>query len=220
MQSPAAKDIRARWIRKRIRSGGEEDDRIEIENIEAVKSITDQEIVDSSEDSSDSTVTEDKKESSRSGCDLIQVQEETELSALRIDVGEVSSSDDSSPSTSSSSTGGSDKSDISSSSSSSDSTRSVYFDSEDLDVTTTTSSMNKSPICDGKRDGLKSVTPSGRCLDRTRGSMNTSQWIRTRIFHLRGIRILNRSRKMKGRHLRRIRKLLLHSVLRLLLHTL
>jgi hypothetical protein len=63
MQSPAAKDIRARWIRKRIRSGGEEDDRIEIENIEAVKSITDQEIVDSSEDSSDSTITEDKKES-------------------------------------------------------------------------------------------------------------------------------------------------------------
>jgi len=64
MQSPAAKDIRARWIRKRIRSGGgEEDDKIEIENIEAVKSITDQEIVDSSEDSSDSTITEDKKES-------------------------------------------------------------------------------------------------------------------------------------------------------------
>ena len=67
MQSPAAKDIRARWIRKRIRSDGEEDDRIEIENIEAVKSITDQEAVDFSDDSSDLTVTEDKKESPRSG---------------------------------------------------------------------------------------------------------------------------------------------------------
>ena len=147
---------------------------LKIQDIEAVKSITDQSVEDQNEDSSASTVTEDKKEAPGIGGAQIQEPDQgtREISLFVSDIGVASSRIDSNgsssstsedSSTSSSSTNNSsDKSDISSSSSS-DSSRSVYSDSSDESNATTyrkkknnmSSSMNKSPICDGKRDGFE-----------------------------------------------------------------
>ena len=119
MQSPAAKDIQSSGSSE----SGNGDDRIGIENIKAVKSITDQEAEDISGDSlGDSTVTEDKKESPGIGGGSIEEQEVNlfeidiepgGLSRIRLqsnDSSDSSTSEDSS--TSSSSTGGSNQSDI------------------------------------------------------------------------------------------------------------
>ena len=170
MQSPTAKDIRSSGSSEESTGIGG-DERIEIENIEAVKSITDQSVEDQNEDSSASTVTEDKKEAPGIGGAQIQEPDQgtREISLFVSDIGVATSRIDSNgsssstsedSSTSSSSTNNSsDKSDISSSSSSdSDSTRSIY--SEDSDDTKynnkrMSSSMNKSPICDGKTDGFE-----------------------------------------------------------------
>ena len=173
MQSPTAKDIRSSGSSEESTGIGG-DERIEIENIEAVKSITDQSVEDQNEDSSASTVTEDKKEAPGIGGAQIQEPDQgtREISLFVSDIGVATSRIDSNgsssstsedSSTSSSSTNNSsDKSDISSSSSS-DSSRSVYSDSSDESNATTyrkkknnmSSSMNKSPICDGKRDGFE-----------------------------------------------------------------
>jgi hypothetical protein len=129
-----------------------------------------------SSDSSASTITEEQEESPDTGGGLIRAVEGSEL-PFGVDpkvgvlpIGEDPkvgvSSDDSSSSSDSSSTGGSSKSsdtDISSSDSS-DSTRSlITYDSLDSDSfiaskanrSKMSSSMNKSPVCDGKRDSFE-----------------------------------------------------------------
>jgi hypothetical protein len=124
--------------------------------------------VDDPSDSSASTITEEQEESPETDGGSIRAVEGSEL-PIGVDpkVGVSSNtSDDSSSSSDSSSTGGSNMSsdtDISSSESS-DSTRSlVTYNSSDSDSyiaskayrNKMSSSMNKSPVCDGERDSFE-----------------------------------------------------------------
>jgi hypothetical protein len=142
------------------------------ENIEAIKSVTGLEeedkkkkAVDDSSDSSASTITEEQEGLPETDGGSIRAVEGSEL-PIGVDskVG-VLSDDDSSSSSDSSSTGGSSKSsDTDISSSSSDSTRSlITYDSSDSDSfiaskanrNKMSSSMNKSPVCNGERNSFE-----------------------------------------------------------------
>ena len=167
MQSPApvAKNIR-RGGSERSASGGDDEEFEAIDIIENIEAITDQDqlqVNTGGEDSSSSTITEDNIESPRTGGDSIQVQEvgntrNTHTDRIGVDLS--SDSNSTSSSSSSSSTTGSDKSDSDSSSSSSDSDC-YYSDSDDSDKSNykykykMSSSMNKSPICNGSRAGFE-----------------------------------------------------------------
>jgi hypothetical protein len=121
--------------------------------------------MDDPSDSSASTITEEQEESPETDSGTIRAVEGSELpTGVDLKVGVSSNtSNDSSSSSDSSSTGGSSKSETDiSSSDSSDSTRSlVTYDSLDSDsfiaskASKMSSSMNKSPICDGERDSFE-----------------------------------------------------------------
>jgi hypothetical protein len=165
MQSPA---LVAKKIAGRSDTGDsskDSDSSIDIiENIDAIKSVTDLEDKDKkrSDDSSDSsgtTITEDRNNPPETEGGPVRAVEGSEL-PIGVDskVG-VSSNTSNDSSSNSSSTGGSSKSDTDSSSDSSDSTRSlVTYDSSDSDsfiaskANKMSSSMNKSPVCDGERN--------------------------------------------------------------------
>jgi hypothetical protein len=142
-----------------------------IENIDAIKSVTDlgdkkkNQSDDSSSDSSGTTITEDRNNPPETEGGPIGVVEGSELPISedpKVGVLPIGVLTDNSSSTDSSSTGGSSKSDISSSDSS-DSTRSlITYDSSDSNSfiaskadRNMSSSMKKSPICDGERDSFE-----------------------------------------------------------------
>jgi hypothetical protein len=165
----------AKKITDRSEGGSDSDLSIDIiENINAIKSVTDLEEEDKkkkrSDDSSDSsgtTITEDRNNPPETEGGPVGAVEGSELpTGVDSKVGVSSNtSDDSSSSSDSSSTGGSSKSDTDiSSSNSSDSTRSlVTYDSSDSDLyiaskankNKISSSMDKSPVCDGERDSFE-----------------------------------------------------------------
>jgi hypothetical protein len=168
MQSPA---LVAKKITGRTDSGGSSNDSsIDniIENIEAIKSVTDLEedkkkrSDDSNSDSSGITIIEDRNNPPETEGGPVGAVEGSEL-PIGVDSKVGVLSDDSS-SDGSSSTGGSSKSTDISSSDSSDSTRSlITYDSSDSDSfiaskanrNKMSSSMNKSPVCDGERDSFE-----------------------------------------------------------------
>jgi hypothetical protein len=153
----------AKKIADRSEGGSDSDSSIDIiKNIDAIKSITDLEEEDKkkkkSDDSSDSsstTITEDRNNPPETEGGPVGAVEGSEL-PVGVDSKAGVLSDHSS--SDSSSTGGSSKSDTDiSSSDSSDSTRSlITYDSSDSDsfiaskANEMSSSMNKSPVCDGE----------------------------------------------------------------------
>jgi hypothetical protein len=146
-----------------------------IENIDAIKSVTDLEEEDKkkknrsydSSDSSGTTITEDRNNPPETEGGPVRAVEGSELPiGVDLKVGVSSNTSDDSSSDDSSSTGGSSKSSDTeiSTSDSSDSTRSlITYDSSDSDSfiaskanrNKMSSSMNKSPICDGERDSFE-----------------------------------------------------------------
>jgi hypothetical protein len=162
--APVAKKIADRS------EGGSGSDINVIKNIDAIKSVTDLEeedkkkkrLDDLSSDLSGTTIIEDRNNPPEIEGGPVGVVEGSELpTGVDPRVGVLSSDNSSSDS---SSTGGSSKSDTDISSSSSDSTRSlVTSDSSDSDLyiaskanrNKMSSSMNKSPICDGERDSFE-----------------------------------------------------------------
>jgi hypothetical protein len=164
MQSPAPA---AKKITGRSDSGdSSKDSSIDItENIDTIKSVTDLEEKKKSDDSSDlsgTTITEDRNNPPETEGGPVRAVEGSELPIGEDPKVGVSSNTSDNSSSDSSSTGGSRKSDTDISSSSSDSTRSlVTYDSSDSDsyiaskANKMSSSMNKSPICDGERDSFE-----------------------------------------------------------------
>jgi hypothetical protein len=137
-----------------------------IENIDAVNSVTDlvdkkTEAVDDPSDSSATTITEEKESPETDSGSIQKAVEGSQLpSGIDTKAG-VSSGNSSSGDTSNSDISRSSSSRSSSSSSSSNSTRSlVTYDSLDSNSgiaskARMSSSMNKSPICNGERDGFE-----------------------------------------------------------------
>jgi hypothetical protein len=169
MQSPAPI---AKKITGRSDSGDSSKDS-DIDMIENIKAITSDDLKDKdkkkrSDDSSDSpgtTITEDRNNPPETEGGPVGAVEGSEL-PIGVDpkVGVLSNDNSSSSSDDSSSTGGSSKSSDSdiSSSDSSDSTRSlITYDSSDSDsfiaskANKMSSSMNKSPVCDGERNSFE-----------------------------------------------------------------
>jgi hypothetical protein len=147
----------AKKIADRSEGGSDLDSSIDIiKNIDAIKSVTDLEDKkksdDSNSDSSGTTITEDRNNPPETEGGPVGAVEGSEL-PIGVDskVGVLSGD--------SSSTGGSSKSTDISSSDSSDSTRSlITYDSSDSDSfkaskanRNMSSSMNKSPVCNGER---------------------------------------------------------------------
>jgi hypothetical protein len=162
----------AKKIADRLEGGSEELSTDIIENIKAIKSVTDLEeedkkkkAVDDSSDSSASTITEEQEGSPETDGGSIGAVEGSELpTGVDSKVGVSSNTSDDS-SSDSSSTGGSRKSDTDiSSSDSSDLTRSlITYNSSDSNSfiaskanrNKISSSMNKSPVCDGERNSFE-----------------------------------------------------------------
>jgi hypothetical protein len=162
----------AKKIADRSEGGSDDLDIDIIENTEAITSgdLEDEDkkkkAVDDSSDSSASTITEEQEESPETDGGSIRAVEGSEL-PIGVDpkVGVLSddSSSSSSSSSDSSSTGGSSKSETDiSSSDSSDSTRSpITYNSSDSNsfiaskAKKMSSSMNKSPVCDGERNSFE-----------------------------------------------------------------